>query len=165
MSTNDNLYQQYNFENVIEKLGIKYNISINIKEYKNYTKKLTGYILFSKEEYKKRMDNVKINSKIISQKWKKLCAEEKEFYILYAYKLCKKKMKRKKSKKIKKKILKNNFEINKNSFKYTETKITNVLKSVIIDEKSYIVDCFDNIITEDGKDIGYINYLNEVIIQ
>lgn len=158
----NNLFLLQKDEERMEQLKRKYAICINEKYYKNYKKKLTGYILFCKEEYKDKTKSN--NSTTVSAKWRKLSAEEKDFYKLFARKACEKKITRKTKLKRNNSKVKNNYSDNQFLFAYKNVKITNKLKYKTINTKTYIVDCFNNIITIDGEDIGYINGLGEVIL-
>lgn len=142
----------------------KYNIQINEKHYLNYEKKLTGYILFTKEQYKRQTrDKVKLNSKIVSKKWKKLCAEEKECYTLLAKKLYGREITRRKKQPEEFKKLKTRGD-EKDYFKHKDVKITTMLRYVTHKNTRYLVDCFDNIIDSAGNDIGHINGYGKFVI-
>ncbi len=137
-----------------------YEIVINDFNYVNHTKKLTGYILFSKEMYKTR---TACNSKQMAKEWKSSNADVRQFYIDMAKKFCPHKIKRKK-KKNKGKHWKKKNKKNKDIFKFKIKKINNKLRKVVIDEQEYIVDCFNNIISSVEGDIGYINGFDVVVL-
>jgi len=149
-----------NDDHVMHVLSKKYSLDLSQFDLDNKSlKKVTGYILFSTVQYNNN-DNtkIKLNSKIISSRWKNINAEERELYNLIAKnKLGGNKIKRKRMVKdperIKIRSKGNTDENEKHYFKYTCHEISTELRKV----GDYIVDCFDNIIDpETGMDIGYI---------
>lgn len=126
---------------------------------KNYelknSKKITGYMLFVRDYYKKDSDNKK---KEISTKWKKLDKNEKNKYNLRATELLKSynKMINKKEKKEEKKVISVVEEIEDE-----EIICTFDINQIEIKNKKYYVDDYKNIIDiEKSKYIGYIDINN-----
>ncbi len=153
-------------ELALKALVEKYNIQVTMTDYVNYTKKLTGYILFSKEHYKRQTKAKKYNSKIISKMWRALNAEEHDAYVMLAKKLSKRPIRRRKKKKVIQNVTKGTKRERMTLFSY-ETKFHNQLRRITIDDRELVVDCFNNIIDindMDGEDVGYVNGYGKCIL-
>lgn len=125
------------------------------------SKKITGYMLYVREYYKKNNTSNKNSKKNISEQWDKL--ENKEIYnnkakeiLNYYNKLIDKKVKIKKNK-----IEKKEDNINKDEVKELSYELT----KINIDDKEYYIDGMNNIIDiEKEKYIGYLNEKNKIIV-
>ena len=124
------------------------------------SKKITGYMLFVREYYKKNSSH-KNSKKNISIEWERL--KNKDEYndkakkiLEYYNKLINKKIKVKKTKV--EVIIDNNEEDIMN-------KLTYELKKINIEEKEYYIDSMDNLIDIEKEEyIGYLDKNNKVII-
>lgn len=130
---------------------------------KNYelknSKKITGYMLFVRDYYKKDSNNKK---KEISLKWKKLSIEERTEYDNRANNLLKSynKMINKKEEKKEKPIISVVEEIEDKEI----INCTYKIKEIEFENKKYYVDDFDNIIDiEKSSYLGYIDRMNNKI--
>jgi len=162
---------------VLNSIQKNFNINdVNLKD--NYTfiykKRVTGYLLFVKEQYDNCNDNEKCNSSIISKRWKSLSKEEKQVYTQMAKKQQINKEENIIYKNIKKssKIKQETTPKSKNKHRFlsyiAEQNINNNnLYKINLNDKEYIIDCFKNIIDikdNIGKDIGFIDEDDNVIL-
>ena len=136
-------------------------LKIDLNKYKNQKKKLTGYILFSKEQYAHQDSKKKINSTMVADMWNNMKSDEKALFGLMAKAIYGKKPTRAKKKKI---VTYIKHKPKKTHFKYLDVKVTNKLEIRKINGKEYIVDAFDNIVTLSGEDIGHINGNGKVVL-
>lgn len=141
--------------------NLKFYINEELETFKkNYilknSKKITGYMLYVRDYYK---DNNK--KKEITENWKQISETEKKKYNERANKLLKIY-----NKMINKKEKKKEIEIKKEIILKTEKKQNlnkkieknYIIKSKIIENKNYYIDCYNNIIDiEKEKYIGYLN--------
>lgn len=151
----------------IKELTKKYNVDIDLNIFKNRSKKLNNYVVFTMNIHNLVKKNKKclitgkknILSKDIGLLWKNVKDEEKILYskIAKRYNVTKdKKNKPKKKIKLKKKEDKKFF-----MFKFEKSnnkQSTTVLQDIKINGVTYIIDCFKNIIDiTKGEEKGFIN--------
>jgi len=161
---------------VLELVRKKYNINDNnmIDNYSFfYKKRVTGYLLFVKEQYDNCKPDEKCNSSIISKRWKSLSKEEKQVYTKRAKKLSNTEEEKEESlpeENTEEEIVKKPETKRKHSFLsyIAEQNINNNnLYRITLKEKEYIIDCFKNIIDikgDIGKDIGFIDDDDNIIL-
>jgi len=161
---------------VLELVQKKYNINDNNMA-DNYTfvykKRVTGYLLFVKEQYDNCKSGEKCNSSIISKRWKALTKEEKQVYTKKAKnatvlddeeeKVPEEKVPEENQVEKPKRKRKHSFL----SYIAEQNPNNNNLYRITIQEKEYIIDCFKNIIDVQGnigKDIGFIDDDDNIIL-
>ena len=145
----------------IQQLIKKYKVKINLKIFENREKKLNNYVVFTMKVHDNNKKSKSITSREIGAMWREIADEEKMLYskIAKRYGKKKKKAKKDKTKKNKKKIKKL-----KNMFCYEVETVHNVLKDVVVDGETYVIDCFKNIIQpETGKEIGFISNDGKIV--